>query len=102
NRVEPLLRAGLEADDQYRLRVRGAHQAPAVAELDACAVDVDHLVGRGEFLLERLDDRELAVVRTAEPRLRSGEVVRDGIDQVRERLVGRGDVAEQTAGGEQG
>src|SRR5262249_10178126 len=65
--VEPLGCLGLEAQHQRRLRIRRAHQRPAILPGDARAVDVDHLVGLGSsgglvLLDDAAHDVELDVV----------------------------------------
>src|SRR5438067_12644620 len=60
---ELLRRLGLEAQHQDGLRVRGAHQAPAVREADADPVDVDDVAALSvEAAAPPVGDRELAVV----------------------------------------
>src|SRR5438552_3286310 len=60
---ELLRRLGLEAHHQDGLRVRGAHEAPAVREADADPVDVDDVAPLGtEAVAHAVGDRELAVV----------------------------------------
>ena len=63
---QTLLRARLEAHHDDRLRVRGSHEAPAVAEEDPDAVHVDDVVVRLEVL-----DGLLRLSRTSSRRPRS-------------------------------
>src|SRR6185436_9061330 len=59
NRGEALRRLRLVARDDDGLRVRRADETPAVAEQDAYAVHIDHIVPFAEMLHRFFDEPEL-------------------------------------------
>src|SRR5215472_3052286 len=59
----------LEAQHQHGLRIRRPNQSPSVAEEDAHAINVDHVVRLLEVRGRRVHYGELAVVRTVGPNL---------------------------------
>src|SRR3954468_1676930 len=80
---ETLLRLGFVARHDHRLRVRCADQAPAIAEQDTDAIDVDDLVLRLEMLHGLVDEGELLLFVDVDPDLRG----RDEVGDVGERLL---------------
>src|SRR5579885_2431034 len=62
DRRETVLRGRLVPRDDHGLGIRGANESPAVAEQDADAVDVDHVVRRAEVLHGSLDQPELELL----------------------------------------
>src|SRR5205809_2624332 len=61
-----LWRLGFRPHDQCRLGVRSADEAPAVAEQDSGAVDVDNLIGTLEIFCHLTDDVEFHLVGTVD------------------------------------
>src|SRR6185436_21083822 len=72
NRGEPLGRLRLVARDDDGLRVRRADKSPPVAEQDADAVDVDHIVAVAEVLHRFLDKTKLELFGDIDAELRRG------------------------------
>src|SRR5688500_18354679 len=76
NRLEALGRPRLEPADEDGLRVRRAHETPTVAEEDARAVDVDHVVRLLVVLRRPGHDLELLGVRAVDADLRRRDELR--------------------------
>src|SRR5712692_8784124 len=62
----------LEAQDQYRLGIRGAHQTPALGELHTHPVHIDDLILTTEVVAHFLRDMEFEFIRTVHTDFRRG------------------------------
>src|SRR5205823_11988708 len=88
--VAPRLGVRFEANEERRLRVRSAHQAPAVIEEDARAVDVDDLFLAELSLKLRThlgDDVELDLVGAVDADLGRDECLRQVAEQLADGLA---------------
>src|SRR2546423_2601738 len=83
-RGQRLLARGLEAHDEYRLRIRRTQQSPPFWEGDAHAVQRKHRILRREVLGGALDDVELLFVRTIDPKLGRRVCLRQIGEQLRQ------------------
>src|SRR5687768_1144026 len=75
--VQIFLGPRLESHHENGLRVRCPYQSPSVAEQNADAVHVDHVMTRPEILPCLFDDSEFHVVCTVDPDFGSGNEFRD-------------------------
>src|SRR5689334_17109902 len=98
NRGEPLGSLGLVARDGDGLRVRGPDESPAVAEQNADAVDVDHVVPLAEILHGLFDEAELELLRNVDAELGGGDERRHVGEGLCDRATGISENAKQTRG----
>src|SRR5687768_3944387 len=94
-----LLRVGLESQNKDRLGIRSSHQAPAVFEQNASAIDRDHLVSLGKVRRDRRDDLKFVFVGTMNTKLRCRKSRRNVGEQLGQRLVGPGKYLENACTG---
>src|SRR5688500_3224542 len=95
---EPAGCAGLETQDEHRLRVGCADEAPPSAEEHTNPVDVDDVVRRPEMGHRALDDAELDLVGAIDANLRGRDELRNVGQQFGDALPRVGNDSQQPSG----